>query len=114
MNEPKAPDSLPNYLAEGIPKQSDSTLKDLEQYVSELREYRDKEVSDDDLPESAEQVEDDDTSSEGTLVKEYVTCGDENCGCMDGGDKHGPYLYRYFYKNGSLTSEYVGKAESGD
>lgn len=110
MKEPKAPDSLPKYLAEGIPKQSDSTLKDLEQYVAELREYRDKEVTPDDLPENAEQVEDGDTGSEGTLVKEYVTCGDESCGCMDGGDKHGPYRYRYFYKNGSLTSEYVGKA----
>ena len=114
MKEPKAPDSLPKYLAEGIPKQSDSTLKDLEQYVSELREYRDKEVTPDDLPDTAEQVEDDDLDKAGTVVKEKVTCGDESCGCMDGGDKHGPYLYRYFYKNGSLTSEYVGKAGAGE
>jgi hypothetical protein len=28
---------------------------------------------------------------------------------MASGDKHGPYLYRYFYENGSLSSEYVGK-----
>jgi len=114
MKEPKAPDSLPKYLAEGIPKQSDSTLEDLEQYVAELREYRDMEVTNDDLPEDAEQVEDDEMGSDGTLVKEKVTCGDESCGCMDGGDKHGPYLYRYYYENGSLTSEYVGRAGVGE
>jgi len=113
MKEPKAPDSLPKYLAEGIPKQSDSTLKDLEKYVAELREYRDKEVTGDDLPADAEPVEDDEAGSDGTLVKEKVTCGDETCGCMDGGEKHGPYLYRYFYENGSLTSEYVGKPGAG-
>ena len=108
MTEPKAPASLPQYLAEGIPKQDDATLEDIQRYVGELIEHRDKDVTGDDLPDDAEPV-DDDGDAEGTVVKEKVTCGDENCGCMNGGDKHGPYLYRYFYKNGSLTSEYVGK-----
>lgn len=109
---PDAPESLPNYLADGLPKQDDATLRDVREYVEELLQYRNQSVPVEALPDDAEPVEDGDADDggRGTLVKEKVTCGDDSCACMtDDGDKHGPYLYRYVYENGSLSSEYVGK-----
>lgn len=106
---PSPPDSLPKYIAEGLPKQDNDTLRDIQGFIDELLEYRDKSVEEVDISESAEIV-DEDSSGQGTLVKETVTCGDDTCHCMKGRDEHGPYIYRYYYENGSLTSEYVRKA----
>jgi hypothetical protein len=36
MLDPEAPESLPKYLAEGIPKQDDDTLRDIQAYVEAL------------------------------------------------------------------------------
>jgi hypothetical protein len=110
MTDTDAPESLPNYLADGLPKQDDDSLRDVREYVDELLAYRSQVVPADELPDDAEPADDsDDDIGRGTVVKERVTCGDESCECMADGDKHGPYLYRYFYENGSLSSEYVGK-----
>ena len=38
--QPQPPESLPKYLSEGIPKQDDSTLRDLQAWIDELIEYR--------------------------------------------------------------------------
>jgi hypothetical protein len=39
---------------------------------------------------------------------EYVACGNKDrCRKCKGGEKHGPYLYRYFYKDGKQKSEYI-------
>lgn len=39
---------------------------------------------------------------------ELVACGHkERCKKCKSGKKHGPYLYRYFYKNGKYTSQYI-------
>lgn len=39
---------------------------------------------------------------------EYVACGhQERCQKCKYGHKHGPYLYRYFYKDGKQRSEYI-------
>jgi hypothetical protein len=106
--EPRPPASLPKYIAEGLPKQDDDALRDVVAYAEELLEYREQEIATDQLPDDAEPAEEAD-DGKGTLVKEKVTCGDDSCACMSGGDKHGPYLYRYYHENGSLTSEYVGR-----
>lgn len=108
MSAPDPPSSLPNYLAEGIPNQDIETLRVIREFVDELIEYRTQSVDPDELPDTAEPVEDDSSSGKGTVVKEKVTCGDENCACADG-DLHGPYLYRYYREGGELTSEYLGK-----
>lgn len=105
-NQPIAPESLPNYLADGLPKQSNKTLRDVIAYAEELIEYNDRPVE---IPDNAEPVEDADSGGKGTLVKEKVKCGTDSCHCNDG-ELHGPYLYRYYRNDsGSLTSEYVGK-----
>jgi len=109
---PIAPDTLPKYLAEGLPKQDTETLEDVAEFVDALLEHRHQPVDVEELPADAEPVEQDDGGN-GTLVKERVKCGDDSCKCTSGNaaDMHGPYLYRYYRENGQLTSEYVGKAE---
>jgi hypothetical protein len=105
---PTPPESLPNYLANGLPKQDDETLRDVQDYVGALLDYRNQAVDEADLPDQADPV-DDNPDGKGTLVKEMVTCGDESCSCMSGGSKHGPYLYRYYREGEEVKSEYVGK-----
>lgn len=111
-NAPDAPDSLPKYLGEGLPKQNLETLHDVSEFVEELIEHKQRPIASEDLPEGAEPVETDDSDesgSKGTVVKEMVTCGDETCHCSDG-ELHGPYLYRYYRDDsGTVVSEYVGK-----
>jgi hypothetical protein len=59
--EPAAPDSLPKYLAEGLPKQDDETLDDVQAYVEALLNYREllaeKPIGEENLPEDSEIVE---------------------------------------------------------
>ena len=38
--QPPPPERLPKYLAEGVPKQDNSTLRDLQAWIDELIEYR--------------------------------------------------------------------------
>ena len=111
MEQPTPPDSLPNYLADGIPKQDTETLHELHAYVEALIEYRKQPVEEDELPETAEPVDDADTSGKGTVVKEKVKCGDDTCKCASGNQQkmHGPYLYRYYRDGGTMKSEYIGK-----
>ena len=113
MKQPSPPASLPKYLAEGLPKQDTETLQEVQSYVEALIEYRDQSVDTDELPETAEPVDEPDSGGNGTVVKEKVTCGDDSCKCASGNpaDMHGPYLYRYYRENGTMKSEYVGKPE---
>ena len=106
---PTAPSSLPKYLRDGLPNQDIEKLFDARGFIDELIEWKQRPVEEDELPDEAEPVDDDDTEGEGTVVLEMVTCGDETCKCMTEGKKHGPYLYRYYREGGSLTSEYLGK-----
>jgi hypothetical protein len=110
-NQPTAPASLPKYLADGLPKQNVETLEDARAFIDELIEYQQRPIDPDELPDSAEPIEDDNTDTTGTIVVENVTCGDENCSCMtEDGEKHGPYRYRYYRDSGTVKSEYLGKA----
>jgi hypothetical protein len=107
-NPPTAPESLPKYLRKGLPKQEVGPLTDAREYIEELIERKQRPVEDDDLPEEAEPVDDDDEGRSGTVVMEKVTCGDETCKCMTEGEKHGPYEYLYYRKSdGTLTSDYI-------
>lgn len=108
---PTAPPSLPNYLAEGLPKQDDEALEDARKYIDELlvaRENRRQEpVAEDELPEDTQVLE---NESGGAVYLEYRTCGDESCSCMSGGAKHGPYKYRAYRDGDTVRREYLGKA----
>jgi hypothetical protein len=107
-NPPTAPESLPKYLREGLPKQDVGPLTDAREYIEELIEWKQRPVEDNDLPEEAESVDGGSNEGGGTVVMEKVTCGDETCKCMTEDEKHGPYKYRYYRKSdGMLTSEYI-------
>lgn len=104
---PDAPSSLPKYLREGIPKQDDETLRETIDWIEEILDDRDQDVTEEDIPDSGEKVGESGTT---WYVKTRVKCGDETCHCAQGGaERHGPYIYAYWYENGSLTSEYKGK-----
>ncbi|UOO97570.1 hypothetical protein MUK72_20040 (plasmid) [Halococcus dombrowskii] len=105
---PAPPGSLPKYLAEGLPKQDTETLLETREYLETLIEWSQRPVEGAELPEDAQPVEGA-SEARGTVVEEMVTCGDETCACMTDGEKHGPYLYRYYREGGTLTSEYLGK-----
>ena len=107
-DRPTPPASLPKYLANGLPKQDSETLSEAQEYIEALIEWSQRPVDEEDLPADAQPVEDS-SDEQGTVVEEMVTCGDETCACMSDGEKHGPYLYRYYREGGKLTSEYLGK-----
>ncbi|WP_114579158.1 DUF6788 family protein [Saliphagus sp. LR7] len=111
MTPPTAPASLPDYIADGLPKQDDETLRDTQEYIDQLladRERRREDpVTEDELPDDVDVVEED---SDGTVYHEYRTCGDDTCQCMSGGSKHGPYAYRAYRDGDTVRREYLGKA----
>lgn len=113
MQQPSPPESLPKYLATGLPKQDTDTLRAIQTYIETLIAYQTQPVTTDELPDRADPVDDTDAfeSDHGTVVKERVKCGDDSCKCTSGrpADMHGPYLYRYYRDGGKLTSEYLGK-----
>lgn len=115
MTPPIAPPTLPQYIADGLPKQDDKTLQDARSYIDELldaREQRRQEpVTRDEIPDEAELVEDEITSA---VYLEYRTCGDGSCSCMSGGEKHGPYKYRAYRDGDIVRREYLGKANESD
>lgn len=114
LTEPIAPDSLPKYLAKGLPKQDRETLEDVQDYVEALLNYRDlldeQPIDGSELPNDAELV-DEGPDSKGSILIEYRTCGDESCHCMIGDEKHGPYRYRVYRESGDVKKEYLGKAD---
>ena len=77
---PTAPESLPTCLADGLPKQDESTLEEIQEYAQALINHREQSVDHADLSESAEPVND---SDEGTLMLEKTECGDETCHCAE-------------------------------
>ena len=110
--EPSAPDSLPQYLADGLPKQNRETLEDVRAFVDALIEHKEQldeqPIQDGDLPGDTEIIDEGPT---GAIAAEYRTCGDESCHCMSGGEKHGPYKYRAYWEDGTVKKEYLGKAK---
>lgn len=108
ISSPTPPASLPDYVADGLEARTDAELREVRAWIDELLAFREQPVEDI-VPDDAEPVDADD-GGQGTLVTETVTCGDESCHCMDG-EEHGPYVYRYYWDDGTFTSEYVGKPD---
>lgn len=110
-NAPNAPESLPNYIADGIPKQDAETLEDLRDYVDAMIEHKRRPVDvEAEIEGEVETVEE--TADQGAIVTRYNTCGDDSCRCADG-DLHGPYKYRaYRNEKGTVVTEYIGKADA--
>ena len=107
VNQPQSPKSVPKYIAEGVPKQDDTTLQDLQEWIDALIEYRNDisaeeiEVSDD---ESIEAVNP--TGGTTTVIKK-VPCGKDACSTCP----HGPYRYEVHREGGKLVWEYGGAVD---
>lgn len=107
VSQPLAPDSLPQYLAEGVPKQDDKSLHDLQEWIEELLEYRRDVAAEDIDADDGESIETVEESGDGTVVIKRVTCGKDNCKCQRG-ELHGPYEYVVRRKGDRLEWEYKG------
>jgi hypothetical protein len=105
--QPKPPDSLPKYMTEGVPKQDDSTLRELQEWIDELIEHR-RDISADEIEVSEEETIEavDDTGGTTTVVKK-VSCGKAGCSTCP----HGPYRYEVHREGGKLVWEYDGAVD---
>jgi hypothetical protein len=108
---PTAPESLPKYIADGIPKQDIETLEDMQEYISEMIEHKHRPIDiEADIPDDAEVVEEAGGSQKGAIYTRKQKCGDDTCHCADGKDLHGPYRYRVWRaESGEVKQEYVEK-----
>lgn len=105
--QPSPPGGLPQYIVDGVPKQSDEDLRALQDWIDELLEYR-EDLSIDDLDvDENESIESVEGSSNGTVVIKKVSCGKEGCKCQRG-ELHGPYKYVVRRQEGDLKWEYKG------
>ena len=104
---PSAPDSLPQYLAEGVPKQDDTDLRALQDWIGDLLKYRQDVAAEDIDAGEGESIEAVEESSSGTVVIKKVSCGKDNCKCQSG-ELHGPYKYIVRRQGDSLDWEYKG------
>jgi len=104
---PKSPEDLPNYISEGIPKQDDKTLRELQVWIDELIEYRaDISVDEIEVAEKERLEAVDDTGDTTTVIKK-VPCGKESCSTCP----HGPYRYEVHRDGGSLVWDYEGTVD---
>jgi hypothetical protein len=110
MSEPRPPSSVPKYLAEGIPKQDNPTLREIQSWIDELLEARKLEPEEIEVDEG-EEVVDVENHGDGCIVTKMVNCGKDSCGKCPG-EGHGPYSYRVTSQDGNQKWEYLGKADS--
>lgn len=104
---PPAPNSLPQYLAEGVPKQDDTDLRTLHDWIDNLLEYRQDVAAEDIDADEGESIEAVEESSGGTVVIKKVSCGKDNCKCQSGA-LHGPHKYIVSRQGDSLDWVYKG------
>lgn len=107
QDRPDAPDSLPKYLVEGVPKQSTDALRALRGWIDALLEYR-ADISAGDLEsDEGEEIQDVDARGRTTTVIKKVPCGKDSCSTCP----HGLYRYEVHREAGRLVWEYRGPVE---
>lgn len=107
---PPAPESLPQYLTEGVPKQDDADLRALQDWIDDLLAYRQDVTAEDVEAGEDESIEAVEESSDGTVVIKKVSCGKDNCKCQRG-QLHGPYKYVVRRQGDGLDWDYRGPVE---
>jgi len=109
--QPTPPDSLPKYIVEGVPKQDNSSLRDLQAWIDQLIEYREDVSAEDIEANEGEAIEKVDDSGSKTKVVKRVNCGKEACSKCPG-ELHGPYVYLVHREGGKLVWDYEGPVDS--
>ena len=96
-------------MARDTDKISKQVMRLVESFtVDELLDLRfDLEELIDQKRQAADQPGEIDNQVDG-IKEQYRKCGKKSCHCQSG-ELHGPYLYRYFKRNGRTVSEYIGK-----
>lgn len=103
-DQPQSPESLPKYIAEGVPKQDDTTLRELQSWIDELIEYR-NDISPEEIEVGDEEsLEEVDATGETTTVIKKVSCGKDDCSTCP----HGPYRYEVHREGSKLVWDYEG------
>lgn len=49
---------------------------------------------------------------DGAVSVQWVRCGRAWCHCMQGGSKHGPYYYRFWWQDGCRYKRYVRQQDA--
>ena len=106
-SRPQAPDSLPKYIIEGVPKQDNKELRALRDWIDELLAHRQNVTTEEITAGEDELIEAVEESSDGTVVIKKVSCGKKNCKCQRG-QLHGPYKYVVRRKGQTLDWDYKG------
>ena len=108
-SNPKPPESVPKYIAEGIPKQDIDTLHDIACWVDELIDLYSRPIDLSEIETEEDEIVDipsKSSGSKGTIVIKKVKCGKDCNGCP-----HGPYKYRAYRQKGKVKWDYIGKVE---
>lgn len=103
-DRPTPPESLPQYLAEGVPHQDDATLQELQAWIDELLEHRQEIAIEDIEPAADEAIEQVEETRKGARVVKRVSCGKETCSTCP----HGPYAYRVYREGEQVVWDYQG------
>jgi hypothetical protein len=101
-----APETVPNYVAEGLERQDEETLRDIQEYVTELIEWQNERVDPEEVLEDEEEVVGVEEDERGTVVEKKVPCGKDCDGCP-----HGPYRYLAYREGNTVKTEYLGPVE---
>jgi len=107
-DKPVPPASLPDYLADGVPKQDEATLKELRTWIDDLLEYRQGIDVEEIASGEDEEIREIEQTSRGARVVKKVPCGKESCTTCP----HGPYAYRVSRKGGEVVWDYQGPVDS--
>lgn len=116
---PSPPESIPQYLVDGVGRQGSETLEELSDWIDEVVEHRrGRKLETDQIIGEEEKIVDrlaeEDIEGDvgeggegGTVVLKEIPCGKEGCGACP----HGPYAYRAYWRDGSTRTEYLGRAD---
>lgn len=102
--KPSPPDSLPKYIIEGVPKQDNESLRDLQAWIDDIVDYRNDISAEDIEADEGEKIEEVDDSGTKTKVIKKVPCGKDACSTCP----HGPYLYFCWREGDKVVWEYEG------
>lgn len=103
---PDVPETVPNYVADGLERQDSETLRDIQDYVAELIEWQQREVEPEEVADDDEEIVGVEEHERGTVVSKKVPCGKDCDGCP-----HGPYEYLAYRDGGTVKTEYLGKVD---
>lgn len=109
---PRAPESVPKYVRDGLDRQDQETLQDViaycEQRIEYLKAEADRDLNEDELKDEGEEIVEVEEGDGGTRVVKKVPCGKDNCSTCP----HGPYLYLVRRQGGSVVWDYQGAVYS--